>query len=1137
MFREVALGIMVTLLLVNGSSAFEATSRWVEENVVVQQKSLGGNGFPSNGVSNQYSQSAFSDPPEVRWNETYGGADSDMARSVVQTADGGYVIVGYTWSFGAGNVDAWMVKTDVSGNILWNETFGGTAADYAYSVEQTSDGGYAIAGNTNSFGAGSNDFWLVKTDSVGNMQWNRTYGGIYDDRACCVAQTIDGGYVLAGCTQSFGAGNYDIWLVKTDGSGNIQWSRTYGGSSHDWAWSAVQTSDDGYAIAGRTQSFGAGSSDYWLVKTDASGAIQWNRTYGGTNWDEAYCTIQTSDGGYAVGGSTGSFGAGAYDFWLVKTDTAGNMQWNETYGGTASEYAFSIAETEDGGYAVAGDTASFGAGGIDCWLVKTDPYGSAQWNKTVGRSNSDIAYSMIQTGDRGFGIAGCTWSFGAGNSDFWLIKLASEFPDVRLAYVGVSKNVVGYGYAVDITEAVENLGETEQVFDLATYYNSRAMRTQTLTMAARSNITTTFSWTPSGDDEGENLVWAATPWDSCTGTRIFVSIPGDVNADRKVDLKDVYACGKAFGSIPSHPRWSPNCDINNDGKVDLKDYYKTCQAYGRFWSLPFNALSVYATSPHMADGSDASTVTVTAKDEYGSPVPGANIIVLARTGIDGETILPVEEKGNGTYVTHFVTFASGNYTLTAYDCFWNRNNTIVTFLCKPTTRIRLAAEYDFSQAEPRAIIRAYATDAYGNIAEDANITFTTDLGTIVSICEEPPGLYTATLVPHDWETATITAIDITSGLTNSLQVEFFAGYLDVPKGAPLGVNFTVPVYVYAPSKNGYLFTYNMSIFFNSTIVTLLDVKDGNLTDGFATPIVDVIDNDTIRIHQTNQLATADENVPVANLIFTTFLEENCIIGIKPPHIYLQTIREGLPEIWLQDNPPPKENKGKETVTYTATIWRIKKKDGTRIPTDEQINKRIEFYENLYKKLADDCFLPFLIKISYKIKEIDWDEWKGKIDKSGDPKRPGFDDGKLDAGEREAMHGSEEWVDADVDINIYLGFDLKDTNGESIEDVIEDGVTVRKGRVFVNEVAEHDYHKYVLAHEVLHKLSKNKILDSYAGRGMKKEEAKKAQEEAQRQGAKEAENLFNASDFCTKECKIGPKLTKQQGDLIEKPKKP
>jgi predicted secreted protein len=211
----------------------------------------------------------------------------------------------------------------------------------------------------------------------------------------------------------------------------VMWSKTFGGTDYDQAYSLVKTSNGGYALAGRTFSFGAGGSDVWLIKTDVSGNMEWNQTYGGTGYDVAYSLIKTSDDGFALAGSTGPDVADS-DFWLVKTDGSGNMEWNQTYGGTRSESASSLIETSDGGYALAGGTRSFGHGNNDFWLVKTDGFGNMEWNRFYGEAENEIAYSLVETSDGGFALAGETGSIGAGGSDVWFIRTneqgVPEFP-------------------------------------------------------------------------------------------------------------------------------------------------------------------------------------------------------------------------------------------------------------------------------------------------------------------------------------------------------------------------------------------------------------------------------------------------------------------------------------------------------------------------------------------------------------------------------------------------------------------------------------------------------------------------------------------------------------------------------------
>jgi len=362
---------------------------------------------------------------QTSWWRTYGGTSGDEGWSVQQTADGGYIIAGLTQSFGAGSYDVYLIKTNASGDTLWTRTYGGTNEDFGLSVQQTSDSGYIIAGYTRSFGAGLDDVYLIKTNASGDNLWTRTYGGINDDEGWSVQQTSDSGYIVAGWTMSFGAGEADVYLIKSNASGDTQWTRTYGGFSDDEGYSVQQTSDDGYVIAGETYSFGAGYRDVYLIKTSASGDTLWTRTYGGTNGDGGYSVQQTADGGYIVAGYTESFGAGNEDVYLVRTNASGDTLWTRTYGGTDIDYGNSVQQTSDGGYIIAGETWSFGAGTPDSanvYLIRTNASGDTLWTRTCGGTGSDWGYSVQQTSDSGYIIAGSTTSFGAGGSDVYLIK-------------------------------------------------------------------------------------------------------------------------------------------------------------------------------------------------------------------------------------------------------------------------------------------------------------------------------------------------------------------------------------------------------------------------------------------------------------------------------------------------------------------------------------------------------------------------------------------------------------------------------------------------------------------------------------------------------------------------------------------
>jgi len=362
------------------------------------------------------------EPPATEWSKTYGGAGEDSAWSVAQTSDGGYIVAGSTTSFGAGNYDFWLVKTDAFGNMEWNKTYGGPDDDRARSVLQTNDGGYMVAGSTTSFYVGWSDAWLIKTDSNGNMQWNKTYGGgeQYSESATCIVQTIDGGYAFTG--RRYVAGYADFWLVKIDSNGNQLWTKTFEGAQGDESLSVAHTNDGGYIIAGHTYSFGAYYGEIWLVKTDTNGNQQWGKTFRGQIGASAYSVRQANDYGYIITGTV-DITFSNYDFWLIKTDSMGNMQWNKTYGGAQNDHAYCIVQTIDGGYAVAGGTSSFGAGLSDAWVVKADSSGNMQWSKTIGGTGGEVVFSIAQTRDSGLILAGSD-----ANADFWLIKVIENNP-------------------------------------------------------------------------------------------------------------------------------------------------------------------------------------------------------------------------------------------------------------------------------------------------------------------------------------------------------------------------------------------------------------------------------------------------------------------------------------------------------------------------------------------------------------------------------------------------------------------------------------------------------------------------------------------------------------------------------------
>ncbi|MEO5357763.1 MAG: hypothetical protein H7844_10755 [Nitrospirae bacterium YQR-1] len=316
----------------------------------------------------------------VYWQYTYGGADIDNVQSIKQSTDGGYIAAGYTQSFGAGEYDMWILKLDSEGLISWQYTYGGVGTEYAKSVEQTTDGGYIVLGYTRSFSAGADDIWVLKLNSDGSIKWQNTYGtSSYVENSYCIKQTTDGGYVITGNRVGTGDGASDILFVRLDSTGNINWSKTYGKGKQSFSFSAQETTDGGYIVSGYSDAFGAEGMDVWVFKLTGGGVIEWQKVYGGAGNDYAYSIIQTTDGGYLVSGSTESFGSGGYDMWVVKLKSDGTVQWQNAYGGGSDDYAgsYSIAQTSDGGFLIAGNTNSYGAGGADFWIVKLGSDGSS----------------------------------------------------------------------------------------------------------------------------------------------------------------------------------------------------------------------------------------------------------------------------------------------------------------------------------------------------------------------------------------------------------------------------------------------------------------------------------------------------------------------------------------------------------------------------------------------------------------------------------------------------------------------------------------------------------------------------------------------------------------------------------------
>jgi len=327
----------------------------------------------------------------------------------------------------------------IAGNVpeaQWAKVFGGIYPDHAKVVRPTADGGYIVAGDTQSFGAVSKDVWVLKLDSAGNVQWQKTYGGDGPDSASSILQVDNGGYLVAGNTQSFGAGLSDIWVLRLDAAGTVDWQRVYGGPENEWVSAIEVASDCGYILAGRTDSFGTVGGDLWLLKLDTDGNLAWEKAYGGPNLEHSTSLQRTRDGGYVVAGTTNSFGPGNGDFWVLKLDVDGNVQWEKAYGlktfvppdiyNQNSEFDTRVQQTENDGYIVAGVSYPSPDGRPHVWTLKLDAAGIVQWQKiyTTTGANTQIA-TVLPTSDLGYLLSGKSGSFDLLDPQTygWLMKI------------------------------------------------------------------------------------------------------------------------------------------------------------------------------------------------------------------------------------------------------------------------------------------------------------------------------------------------------------------------------------------------------------------------------------------------------------------------------------------------------------------------------------------------------------------------------------------------------------------------------------------------------------------------------------------------------------------------------------------
>ncbi|MFL1010824.1 hypothetical protein [Flavisericum labens] len=376
----------------------------------------------------------------VNFIKTIGGSKNESAQAITKTDDGGYAILGHTQSMDGDitnklneSFDYWLIKFDKNNNTVWQKTYGGTDNDRGKDINQTNDGGFALIGFSQSNDGditennGAGDFWVIKTGAAGEIIWEKSYGFLGADTGTSIIQTYDNGFLLTGVldvSASQGQGNSkstrkmhaggDYWAIKLNTFGEKEWSKFYGGTFTDTPYDAIQTADNGYIIVGSSDSDDVdikgnnGSYDFWVIKISEGGTLLWEKSFGGSEIDEAYAITQSNDGNYIIVGDTRSddqdvsFNNGAADLWVIKISPTGDLLWEKTYGGTSFDVGRSVSKTNDDGFIISGSSRSADGnitknnGQNDAWIVKIDTNGNLIWQKTIGGSNTDFAHDTIE---------------------------------------------------------------------------------------------------------------------------------------------------------------------------------------------------------------------------------------------------------------------------------------------------------------------------------------------------------------------------------------------------------------------------------------------------------------------------------------------------------------------------------------------------------------------------------------------------------------------------------------------------------------------------------------------------------------------------------------------------------------------
>ncbi len=662
--------------------------------------------------------------PAKLWDKTIGGSGGENLAILKQTTDGGYVLGGHSDSGISGDksqaskgaADFWVVKTDASGTKTWDKTFGGSSDENFRTLQQTADGGYILGGYSNSglngdksqASKGGFDYWVVKVDATGNKVWDKTFGGSGEEKLFSVQQTADGGYILGGASTSGISGDKteaskglgDFWVVKLDATGNKVWDKTYGGSALDELISLQQTADGGYILGGVSASPVSGDKtqaskgliDFWVIKIDASGTKTWDKTLGGSADDNGYINIQqTTDGGYVIGGSSASgisgdkteASKGGADFWIVKLDATGTKTWDKTLGGSAADNPRSLQQTADGGYIVGGTSASGLSGDKteankgttnlnDFWVVKLNASGNKTWDKTLGTSSNEAFNSLRQTTDGGFMVGGYSdaginsdkTQASKGGNDYWVVKLAPANPPVANDVAISAFNSVNSGCGLSNQETI-----TISVINHGT--------------AAQSNIPVSYKIGATGTPVTGIVpgpIAAGATANYSFSTKADLSALGTYSIETKTDLAgDAYANNDAYtkvvihSAIPATPTItaSGTSSLCTGGSVALTAA-TTSTGVTYQWFKDGVAIANATSANYTTNTAGSYTATAVAPGNCSSPVSTATVLTVTATPPAPFII------ANGS----LALCTGGSVMLTANSVAnatftWFRNNTVI----------------------------------------------------------------------------------------------------------------------------------------------------------------------------------------------------------------------------------------------------------------------------------------------------------------------------------------------------------------------------------------------------------------------------------------------------------------------------